>query len=113
MCDEAQKVWIVFNGEIYNYLELREELKQKGYTFITNTDTEVLLKSYIEWGFDCVSKFNGMWAFAILDLRKNILFLSRDRFGVKPLYYYKDDNYFAFASEIKALLRLPFIKKRS
>ncbi|ACN98141.1 asparagine synthase [Sulfurihydrogenibium azorense Az-Fu1] len=111
MCDEAQKVWIVFNGEIYNYLELREELKQKGYTFITNTDTEVLLKSYIEWGFDCVSKFNGMWAFAILDLRKNILFLSRDRFGVKPLYYYKDDNYFAFASEIKALLRLPFIKK--
>ncbi len=111
MCDETQKVWIVFNGEIYNYLELREELKQKGYIFITNTDTEVLLKSYIEWGVDCVSKFNGMWAFAILDLRKNILFLSRDRFGVKPLYYYKDDNYFAFASEIKALLKLPFIKK--
>ncbi len=111
MCDETQQVWIVFNGEIYNYLELREELKQKGFKFITNTDTEVLLNSYIEWGTDCVNKFNGMWAFAILDLRKNILFLSRDRFGVKPLYYYKDSDYFAFASEIKALLKCPFIKR--
>jgi asparagine synthase (glutamine-hydrolysing) len=111
MCDESGKVWVVFNGEIYNYIELREELKKLGYRFISNTDTEVLLKSYIEWGFDCVNKFNGMWAFAILDLRKNILFLSRDRFGVKPLYYYLDDENFAFASEIKALLKLPFIKR--
>ncbi|KAF2960922.1 asparagine synthase (glutamine-hydrolyzing) [Fervidobacterium sp. 2310opik-2] len=111
MCDESQKIWIIFNGEIYNYLELKDELKQIGYDFFTNTDTEVLLKAYIEWGTDCVNKFNGMWAFAILDLRKNTLFLSRDRFGVKPLYYYFDNKYFAFASEIKALLSLPFIKK--
>jgi len=111
MSDETRRVWIVYNGEIYNYLELREELKQKGFKFTTNTDTEVLLKSYIEWGTDCVNRFNGMWAFAILDLGKSTLFLSRDRFGVKPLYFYKDENYFAFASEIKALLTVSFIKR--
>lgn len=106
------RLWIVFNGEIYNYLELREELKGKGYEFKSNTDTEVILASYMEWGKECVSRFNGMWAFVILDTRKNILFGSRDRFGVKPFYYYLSKDAFIFASEIKALMGLPFIEKR-
>lgn len=110
MADETGNIWIVYNGEVYNYIELREELKFLGYSFRTNTDTEVILKSYKEWGFDCVNHFNGMWAFVIYDKRKNILFGSRDRFGVKPLYYYLDNNYFAFSSEIKAILSLPFYK---
>lgn len=101
------KIWIVFNGEIYNYVELREELKSEGFSFSTGTDTEVILKAYEAWGFECVSKFNGMWAFAILDLRKNIVFISRDRAGVKPLYYFFNGKIFAFASEIKALLEIP------
>jgi len=104
-------VWIVYNGEIYNYLELREKLIKEGYEFKTNTDTEVLLASYLEWGFDCVQKFNGMWAFVIYDVGKNLLFGSRDRFGVKPLYYIHKNGYFVFASEIKAILSLPFVKR--
>lgn len=111
MSNEDKSIWIVYNGEIYNFRELREELKKSGHIFISNTDTEVIIHSYEEYGFECVNKFNGMWAFAIYDRNKNILFLSRDRFGVKPLYYYFDKKYFAFASEIKALLLLPFYKK--
>jgi asparagine synthase (glutamine-hydrolysing) len=95
---------LVFNGEIYNYLEIKELLLELGYTFQTSSDTEVLLKSYQEWGESCVEKFNGMWAFAILDKKKQTLFISRDRFGVKPLYYIFDYEKFVFASEIKALL---------
>lgn len=95
---------IIFNGEIYNYIEIRDELVRLGYSFNTQSDTEVMLKSYQEWGYKCVEKFNGMWAFAILDKTKNIVFLSRDRLGVKPLYYIYDDKQFIFASEIKALL---------
>lgn len=105
------KLWIIFNGEIYNYIELREELEKKGYLFKTKTDTEVILASYAEWGENCLNKFNGMWAFVILDLNKNIIFGARDRFGVKPLYYFKDDKYFSFASEIKALATLPFYNR--
>ena len=111
LSNDDGKIWIVFNGEIYNYIELREELKRKGYIFKTATDTEVIIKAYEEWGFDCLNKFNGMWAFVILDLNKRILFGARDRFGVKPLYYHIDNNHFAFASEIKALLTLPWYKK--
>lgn len=110
MCSFDKKFWIVFNGEIYNYLELREELQQKGFSFHTNTDTEVILAAYQHWDKDCVKHFNGMWAFVIFDEQKNILFGSRDRFGVKPFYYYRDENVFAFASEQKALLKLPFVK---
>ncbi|MFI5164485.1 MAG: asparagine synthase (glutamine-hydrolyzing) [Bacteroidia bacterium] len=110
MCDVEKKVWIVFNGEIYNHIELREELIQKGLSFQTTTDTEVILQSYLHWGEQCVNHFNGMWSFVIFDSRKNILFGSRDRVGVKPFYYYKDQNVFAFASEQKALLKLPFVK---
>ena len=110
MCSADKNLWITYNGEIYNYIELREELKLKGHRFHTNTDTEIILNSYIEWGADCLSKFNGMWAFVIYDRNKNELFAARDRFGVKPFYYYKNKNVFAFASEQKALVKLPFIK---
>ncbi len=101
---EMDDLVLIFNGEIYNYIELKEELTGLGYIFLTSSDSEVLLKSYQEWGEKCVEKFNGMWAFAIFDKTKNNLFLSRDRFGVKPLYYILEDSQFIFASEIKALL---------
>ena len=92
---------LVFNGEIYNYLEIKKELIKKNYKFKTESDTEVLLKSYREYGDKCVDYFNGMWSFAIWDLKKKILFLSRDPFGEKPLYYYINNDGFYFASEIK------------
>jgi asparagine synthase (glutamine-hydrolysing) len=100
---------ITFNGEIYNYLEIREELCALGYVFNSESDTEVILAAYQAWDVDCVNHFNGMWAFAIHDPIKNRVFLSRDRFGVKPLYYYSDGTDFFFASEIKQLL--PFRPK--
>ncbi|RXK07206.1 asparagine synthase (glutamine-hydrolyzing) [Halarcobacter bivalviorum] len=107
---EDNELIIVFNGEIYNYIEIKEELKSLGYKFTTNSDTEVILKAYREWKENCVSKFNGMWAFAIFDKSTKKIFLSRDRLGVKPLYYIFKENNFIFASEIKALL--PFIEER-
>ena len=97
---------ITYNGEIYNYIEIREELTTLGYEFHTNCDTEVLLAAYDCWGEKCVNKFNGMWAFAILDKNQNKLFCSRDRFGVKPFYYYQNDDQFIFASEIKQILEI-------
>lgn len=109
MCDPMNRYVIVFNGEIYNFLELRDELIRKGYTFKTDTDTEVLLLSYIEWGHDCLKRFNGMWAFAIYDREKKEVFFSRDRYGVKPLFYTWLDaakTQLAFASEMKALTPL-------
>jgi len=109
MCNADGTIWIVYNGEIYNYIELRDELKKLGYQFMTSTDTEAIISAYQEWGYDCLQRFNGMWAFAIWDGRRRELFCSRDRFGVKPFYYYWDGINFAFASEIKALLRCPFV----
>ncbi len=100
---------IVFNGEIYNYIELKIELQNKGHKFRTSSDTEVLLKSYIEYGEDCIKKFIGMWSLAILDKTKNIVFLSRDTFGEKPLYYYHKNNEFIFGSEIKFIKSLKSI----
>lgn len=97
---------ITFNGEIYNYLELRRELVKAGYRFSTKTDTEVILASYDYWGEGCQYRFNGMWAFAIYSEQDESLFLSRDRFGVKPLYYMLDANRVAFASEIKSFAKL-------
>ncbi|XDF77798.1 asparagine synthase (glutamine-hydrolyzing) [Aliivibrio fischeri] len=94
---------LAFNGEIYNYIEIREELRNLGYEFSTDTDTEVVLKSYIEWGTDCFRRFNGMWGVCIYNRRKETVTLSRDRFGVKPLYYMDTDTSFFVASEIKAL----------
>lgn len=111
MSNKDKSIWVVYNGEIYNYLELREELKSLGHSFMTNTDTEVLLAAYEQWQVKCLDRFNGMWSFVIYDVRNNILFGARDRFGVKPFYYYSNNNYFAFASEIKALITLPFIEK--
>lgn len=95
---------IIFNGEIFNYIEIRDELINKGYKFNTNTDTEVILNAFIEWGEDSLKKFNGMWAFAIYDNIYNKMFLSRDRYGIKPFYYYIDNNQFIFASEINSIL---------
>lgn len=111
MSYDSGNLWIVFNGEIFNYKELREELKINGYKFKTNTDTEVVLAAYKEWRDDCVKHFNGDWAFAIYDKRKNLLFLSRDRFSIKPLYYFYSSclKVFAFASEVKALSCLPYV----
>ena len=100
-------VAITYNGEIYNFIELRDELLARGHPVESTGDTEVLLHAYLEWGPDCVSRLVGMWAFAVVDLDRDILFLSRDRFGIKPLYYaVLPDNGLAFASELKGLREL-------
>lgn len=101
----------IFNGEIYNYIELKKELEKQNVVFKTNSDTEVLTWAYIIWKEKCLSKFNGMWAFAIYDLIEKSLFISRDRIGKKPLFYYHRNNYFAFGSEMKALY--PFLQNVS
>lgn len=106
------RYWIVYNGEVYNHIELKSELEALGYSFKSHTDTEVIMASYDAWGIECLNRFNGMWAFVILDIKKNRLFISRDRFGKKPLYYYQDDEEFIFASEIKAILKHPKIKAK-
>src|SRR5690606_22152080 len=95
---------ISYNGEIFNYLELREELLRLGHCFRTDSDTEVLLEAFREWGADAVNRLNGMWAFAIYDHQRDELFCSRDRFGIKPFYYAQADGRFIFGSEVKALL---------
>jgi asparagine synthase (glutamine-hydrolysing) len=112
MYSDDQNFVIVFNGEIYNYKSIRTELELLGYRFRTSTDTEVLLKSYIHWGEGCISKFNGMFAFAILNKSNKTLFLGRDRYGIKPLYYYLDKDVFVFASEIKAIHASGLVKKK-
>lgn len=103
MTDISGRYTIIYNGEVYNYLEIRKELELLGYCFKTNGDTEVVLYAYIAWGKNFQYKCNGMWALAIWDNHEKTLFLSRDRFGVKPLYYYIDKGNFYFASEMKAL----------
>lgn len=102
---------MVFNGEIFNYIELRDELASKGRHFTTKTDTEVLLAAYEAWGPDCLSRLNGMFALAIYDSLAKTLFLARDRFGIKPLYYVQRENALHFASEIKALLAIPGLSR--
>ena len=87
MTNEDRSLWLVFNGEIYNFVELREELVHKGHIFYSKSDTEVILHAYEEWGHDCLARFNGMWAFALWDEKKQELFCARDRFGIKPFYY--------------------------
>ena len=99
-----EKYTMTYNGEVYNYLEIREELIKDGYIFNSNTDTEVVLASYDKWGEECVTRFNGMWAFAIYDRERNSIFCSRDRFGIKPFYYTQVNDKFIFGSEIKQLL---------
>jgi asparagine synthase (glutamine-hydrolysing) len=106
------RYWITYNGEIFNFIEVREDLQQLGHTFKSDTDTEVILAAYAEWGNACLDKFNGMWAFAIWDERDKSLFLSRDRFGIKPLYYlHMPGKLFAFASETRAFKFLAGFKR--
>ncbi|MGK7911436.1 MAG: asparagine synthase (glutamine-hydrolyzing) [Synechococcus sp.] len=103
-------IQLVFNGEIYNHIELRERLQKRGYTFATSSDSEAIIYSYLEYGEACVEQFRGMFAFAIWDANREVLFLARDRFGKKPLFLYNRDGNFAFASEIKSLLQFPDLK---
>ncbi len=112
MSDESGRFWLVFNGEIYNYLELREELRGKGYIFRSDSDSEVLLAAFREWGADCLDRLCGMFSFLIWDDRKKALFAARDRFGIKPLYVVANEHGVAFASEIKQLLGLPGVSGR-
>ena len=124
MANDTGDVVITYNGEIYNYRELRAELESLGHCFRSQTDTEVIIRAYEEWSEQCVTRFNGMFAFAIYDRRAKSalpaparspsrLFLARDRYGVKPLYYYQRGGVFLFASEIKALLKHPLVKAQS
>lgn len=105
-------LWIVFNGEIYNYLDIKAELIALGHAFHTESDTEVILASYRQWGVDMLEKFRGMFAFCIWDVKKERLFMARDRFGKKPLYYFRNESTLIFASEIKSLIRYPDFPRR-
>lgn len=107
MTNDARDLWIVFNGEIYNYPQLKKDMLKKGYSFKTESDTEVIIHLYAEYGKDCVKYLNGMFAFAIWDKRNRQVFMARDRLGVKPFYYAEFDNAIIFGSEIKSLLAYP------
>lgn len=111
MLSRNERYVITYNGEVYNYREIREELIQLGYSFKSNCDTEVILEAYSEWGNECFSKFNGMFAIAVYDLKEHSLILARDRVGKKPLYYYNKDGHFVFASELKPIMKYPFFEK--
>src|SRR5205807_4443473 len=111
MHNEDSTVWVVENGEIYNHRELREQLIAAGHTFVTQSDTEVLVHGYEQWGKGVVERLNGMFAFAVLDRRRSVLLLARDRVGIKPLHYAIDGERLVFASELKALLRDGALRK--
>lgn len=111
MASSDGRYWISFNGEVFNYLELKQELQDVGISFQTTSDTEVIVNAYQYWGEQCFSRFNGQWALAIWDTWEKELLLSRDQIGICPLYFYKDDNRLCFASEIKALFALPEISR--
>ena len=110
MTNEDKTIWVTYNGEIYNYQTLKNQLLKKGHEFKTNCDTEVVVHAFEEYGTQCVLKFNGMFAFALWDSRDEMLFLARDRLGIKPLYYAISGSTFLFASEIKAILKHTAIK---
>lgn len=112
MADPSGRYWMVFNGEIYNYIELREEMRAKGETFVSESDSEVLLRAFMLWGADCLPRLRGMFAFLIWDERDKTLFAARDRYGIKPLYMTATRQGVAFASEIKQLLGLPGVTGR-
>src|SRR5579883_851146 len=102
MSNEDGTLWLVFNGEIYNFRELVPLLEQAGHRFRSRSDSEVIIHAYEQWGTDCLAHFNGMFAFALWDSRARTVFIARDRLGVKPLYYWSNGHYFAFSSELKA-----------
>ena len=110
MTSDDGSLTIAYNGEVYNFIELRAELEALGHRFRSHTDTEVILAAYAQWGPECLPKFNGMWGFAILDRRRQVLFCARDRFGVKPFHYLRTPSSFVFGSEIRQLL--PFVERR-
>lgn len=112
MRNEDGSLRLVFNGEIYNYVELADELRRLGHTLASRTDTEVILHAYEQWGEACLQRLNGQFAFGLYDARRRRCFLARDRFGIKPLYYWRSGGRFAFASEIKALLEHPAVPRR-
>ena len=112
MHDAATGNWIVYNGEIYNFRDVRRELEQAGTDFVSLSDTEVLLKAYARWGEPCLEKFRGMFAFAIWDARRHRLFLARDPMGIKPLYYFQSGSHFLFASEVRTLLGTGLVPRR-
>ena len=111
LTNEDGSLVLVFNGEIYNYLELRSELKARGHQFVSTSDSEVIVHQYEEDGEECLQKFIGMFAFVLFDKRRKKLFAARDRLGIKPLYYYVDDKMVVFASEIKAILETPEVQR--
>lgn len=111
MSDKEGLIWIIFNGEIYNYPLLKEKLESKGYTFKSSSDTEAIIYAYKEYGENCVKYFNGMWAFAIYDMEKKKIFLSRDILGEKPLYYYHDGEKLIFSSQLKSIIESGVVKK--
>jgi asparagine synthase (glutamine-hydrolysing) len=111
MTNEDRSIWLVFNGEIYNFQELRPQLIAKGHRFVSDSDSEVIIHAYEEYGLDAISKLRGMFAFAIWDAKKKLILVARDRIGIKPLYYYSKDGKLVFASEIKAILQHPTISR--
>jgi len=110
VCNEDGSIWMVFNGEIYNHTELRCQLVARGHRYRSHTDTETIVHLYEEYGRDCVRQLRGMFAFALWDRPRRRLFAARDRIGIKPFYYWKDDETFLFASEIKSLLKYPAVR---
>ena len=111
MTNEDETIFITFNGEIFNFKEIREELEEKGHTFISKTDTEVIVHGYEEYGTKILDKLNGQFAFAIYDKKKQEIFLARDRIGINPLYYYVKDKKFIFGSELKVIMESGIEKK--
>ena len=112
MASACGRYHLVLHGEVYNFRELRRELKESGQRFVSESDSEVVLASYVHWGAESVRRLRGMFAYAIFDRHERALFLARDRFGIKPLYYHCDDGGFVFASEMKAMLASGVIRRR-
>src|SRR5215469_2427981 len=112
MHDPATGNWIVHNGEVYNFRDVRAELEAEGVSFASQSDTEVILKAYSRWGEACLARFRGMYAFAVWDAKRHRLFVARDPVGIKPLYYFRSDRHFLFASEIRTLLGSGLIPRR-
>ena len=111
MCNEDGSIWITFNGEIFNYIELRPELEKLGHVFKTRSDTEVIIHAWEQWGKNCMSRFNGQFAFAIYDKKRQSLFLTRDRLGIRPVFYTVHDGRVYFASEIKSIFCDPTVPR--